>query len=58
MKIISLEEQEKQKLAVEQVEREGAVKQLQGKEQELKQELAKKQAAAQKPGRHHEHQAG
>ena len=46
--IISLEEQEKQKLAVEQVEREGAVKQLQGKEQELKQELAKKQAAAQK----------
>jgi septal ring factor EnvC (AmiA/AmiB activator) len=46
--IISLEEQEKQKLAVEQVEKEGAVKQLQGKEQELKQDLSKKQAAAQK----------
>lgn len=46
--LISLEEQEKQKLAIEQVEREGAVKQLQGKEQELKQELSKKQAAAQK----------
>lgn len=46
--LISLEEQEKQKLAVEQVEKEGAVKKLQGKEQELKQELAKKQSAAQK----------
>lgn len=46
--LISLEEQEKQKLAVEQVEKEGAVKQLQGKEKELKQDLSKKEAAAQK----------
>ncbi len=46
--VLSLEEQEKQKLAIEQVEKEGAVKQLQGKEQKLKQELNKKQAAARK----------
>lgn len=46
--LLSLEEQEKQKLAVEQVEKENVVKKLQGKEQQLKQDLAKKQEAASK----------
>lgn len=46
--LLSLEEQEKQKLAVEQAEKENVVKNLQGKEKELKQQLAKNQAAAQK----------
>lgn len=46
--LLSLEEQEKQKLAVEQVEKENVVKSLQGKEKQLKQDLAKKQEAANK----------
>jgi len=46
--LLSLEEQEKQKMAIEQVEKEGAVKELQGKETGLKKQLSKKQAAARK----------
>jgi len=46
--LVSLEEQEQQKLAVEKVEQENIVQKLQGKEQELKETLKKKQAAARK----------
>ena len=46
--LVSLEEQETQKLAVEKSEQENIVQKLQGKEQELKAKLKKKQAAARK----------
>jgi septal ring factor EnvC (AmiA/AmiB activator) len=46
--LVSLEEQEKQNLAIEKVEQESIVQKLQGKEQELKSKLQKKQAAARK----------
>lgn len=46
--LVSLEEQEQQKLAVEKAEQENIVQKLQGKEQELKETLKKKQAAARK----------
>lgn len=46
--LLSLENQEKQKLAAEQVEQETTVKKLQSKEQELKSDLNKKQEAERK----------
>lgn len=46
--LVSLEEQETQKLAVEKSEQENIVQKLQGKEQELKDKLKKKEAAARK----------
>lgn len=46
--LMSLEEQEQQKLALEKAEQENIVEKLQGKEQELKQKLKKKEAAARK----------
>lgn len=46
--LVSLEEQEAQKLAIEKSEQENIVEKLQGKEQELKDKLKKKQAAARK----------
>lgn len=46
--LVSLEEQEQQKLAVEKTEQENIVQKLQGKEQELKDKLKKKEAAARK----------
>ncbi len=46
--LVSLEEQEKQNLAIEKAEQETIVQKLQGKEQGLKSSLKKKQAAAQK----------
>ena len=46
--LVSLEEQEQEKLAVEKAEQENIVQKLQGKEQELKETLKKKQAAARK----------
>jgi len=46
--LISMEVQEKQNLAVEKAEQENIVQQLQGKEQELKDKLKKKEAAKRK----------
>jgi septal ring factor EnvC (AmiA/AmiB activator) len=46
--LVSLEEQEKQNLAVEKAEQENIVQKLQGKEQELKDKLRKKEKAKQK----------
>ena len=46
--LISMEEQEKQNLAVEKAEQENIVQKLQGKEQELKAKLKKKEAAKRK----------
>lgn len=46
--LVSMQEQEKQKLAVEKTEQENVVKQLQGKEQDLQNELKKKLEAARK----------
>ena len=46
--LVSLEEQEKQNLAVEKAEQETIVKKLQGKEQSLKDKLKKKEAAKRK----------
>ncbi len=46
--LVSIEEKEKQNLAIEKAEQESIVQKLQGKEQELKSELQKKQDAAQK----------
>jgi len=46
--LVSLEEQEKQNLAVEKAEQENIVQKLQGKEQELKDKLKKKEAAKRK----------
>lgn len=46
--LISLEEQEKQKLSIEKKERESVVKKLQGKEQDLRDQLRKKEQAAKK----------
>ena len=46
--LVSLEEQETQKLAIEKSEQENIVQKLQGKEQELKDKLRKKEAAARK----------
>lgn len=46
--LLSLEQQEKQKLAVEQAEQETNVKKLQSKEQELRSDLNKKQEAERK----------
>ncbi|MBL4669129.1 MAG: peptidoglycan DD-metalloendopeptidase family protein [Flavobacteriales bacterium] len=46
--LVSLEEQEKQNLAIEKVEQENIVEKLQGKEQELKNKLKKKEAAKRK----------
>lgn len=46
--LISLEEQEKQNLAIEKAEQENIVQKLQGKEQELKDKLRKKEAAKRK----------
>ncbi|PJB14564.1 MAG: peptidase M23, partial [Flavobacteriales bacterium CG_4_9_14_3_um_filter_32_8] len=46
--LVSIEEKEKQNLAIEKAQQETIVQQLQGKEQELKSELQKKQEAAQK----------
>jgi septal ring factor EnvC (AmiA/AmiB activator) len=46
--LVSMEEQEKQNLAVEKAEQEHIVQKLQGKEQELKSELKKKEKAKQK----------
>ncbi len=46
--LVSLEEQEKQNLAVEEAEQENIVQKLQGKEQELKDKLKKKEAAKRK----------
>ena len=46
--LVTIEEKEKQNLAVEKAEQESIVQKLQGKEQELKSELQKKQEAAQK----------
>jgi septal ring factor EnvC (AmiA/AmiB activator) len=46
--LVSMEEQEKQNLAVEKAEQENIVQKLQGKEQELKAKLKKKEKAKQK----------
>ena len=46
--LVSLEEQERQNLAVEKAEQETIVQKLQGKEQELKSKLKKKEAAKRK----------
>jgi len=46
--LVSLEESEKQNLAIEKAEQENIVQQLQGKEQELKDKLKKKEAAKRK----------
>lgn len=46
--LVSLEEQEKQNLAIEKAEQEGIVKKLQGKEQQLKDKLKKKEVAKRK----------
>ena len=46
--LVSMEEQEKQNLAVEKAEQENIVQKLQGKEQELKDKLRKKEKAKQK----------
>ena len=46
--LVSLEEQEKQNLAVEKAEQENIVQKLQGKEQELKDKLKKKELAKRK----------
>jgi len=46
--LVSLEEQEKQNLAIEKAEQETIIQKLQGKEQELKNKLKKKEAAKRK----------
>ena len=46
--LVSMEEQEKQNLAIEKAEQENIVQKLQGKEQELKKQLKKKEAAKRK----------